>query len=86
MKKNNKIIYISVFLVILIVAGIRSLWDIDISMGVALTGGQLMTLTGSVPLNVFYHKALIMNLMSYVALGIISFVCASLYLGADDDL
>jgi len=69
---KGKTIILVVLIGAFLVLGFRSLWDIDIAMGSALTNGRIITGSGFQDFNIFYHRALIMNLVSYLGLMFMS--------------
>lgn len=60
----NKIIVSSFGFVALLLSAIKSIWDIDVCLGSALAGGNVVIYGGTTPLLDFYHLALIRLLLS----------------------
>ena len=59
-------------LAILLFIGFKSLWDIDIAMGSALTRGSIISIGGFENFNYFYHRALISNLVAFFGLSFLT--------------
>ena len=78
---NLKKAFIIAILVIFVVAGIKSLWDIDIAVGSKLSSGQIITITGVQDFNFWYHRALIINFISFVGLFLVTLTTLSEYWG-----
>ncbi|MEE9573883.1 MAG: hypothetical protein V3W20_12590 [Candidatus Neomarinimicrobiota bacterium] len=60
----NKKIIISFGYVAIFISALKSMWDIDVSMGAVISRGQVILYGGAIPTLDFYHSALIRLLFS----------------------